>query len=1041
MGSLADYYIEIKPDLSRFGPALRRDLAAAGPAANAAGMATGKSYSTGIKATAAAAAGAFAAAGVVKGIADSVDKASQFEAGMNQVATQTGETGKGLQELTRLALDMGAKTQFSAQGASDAMLELARGGLTSAQIKGGALASTLTLASAGQLELGDAAGYVVQGLTTFGLKADQAGQVAAALAGGANASTASVSDLGIALSQVGPGAALMGLSIQDTTAALAAFTNNGMQGSDAGTSLKTMLSALQPSTDKAAGALEEMGIITKDGANQFFDATGKIKSMAEVSGILQKGLEGQTQAQKAATLRTIFGSDAYRAAAILAKEGAAGIAGYAKATNDQAAAQDMAAVATKGYKGAMENVQGALETIQIQIGTKFLPILTRALNFVAKEVLPVVSSAIEGAAPRITTGVNQIGAVVGRLWRSFRDGGGVQRVLGQVGDGVGQLSGAIPALVSTGRQLGNVLGFVADHADLIATALPFLVAGFVALKVAQAANTIIGRDSVIGFGLQLAATIALATSNFALAKSQKAVESSTAQATATTNVSTLSRVRQTVATVAGRVASLAAAAAMRTMAVAQRLLNLAMRANPIGIVITVLAALVAGLVVAYRNSETFRRIVDGAFKTVASAGRFMWERVLRPAFRTMVTVWLTTAGTIVRGAATMMGWVPGIGPKMRAAADKFDRFKTDALRALNKVPDVKAVKVTTPGSAAAIRQVDKLRAAMQRVKGAGVPLAVAVGVSNKVAANLDRFIPNNADGGPIHGPGTGRSDSILGLDRSTRTPTAWVSNNEYVVNARSTAKYRPLIEAINADRLADGGTALLRVNTEAAVAKAMKALNQVAQDQGSGGIGGAAGRGSGMGYQRQMAILRGHFPGLQLISGFRKNAITATGNRSYHGMGRAVDIPPRMDLFNWIRANYGRSTKELIFSPAGGRQVWNGKPHMYTGITRANHWDHVHWAMANGGLVRTYDQGGLLRPGTLGYNANGGNERVLTHQQNLLFERFVTAMESGRLSGGKRPVIIQGNVGWDPQDLARAIDRRERDAQTASGLALAMRGI
>lgn len=148
---------------------------------------------------------------------------------------------------------------------------------------------------------------------------------------------------------------------------------------------------------------------------------------------------------------------------------------------------------------------------------------------------------------------------------------------------------------------------------------------------------------------------------------------------------------------------------------------------------------------------------------------------------------------------------------------------------------------------------------------------------------------------------------------------------------------------------------------------------------------------AGIGWQAMMNALRVPFPGLALISGFRPGAITATGNRSYHALGRAVDIPPRMDVFDWIRANYMAKTRELIFSPAGFRQVWNGQPHLFSGITRAMHWDHIHWAMARGGIldpnsrvgqaamvgVRNFDRGGMLPPGaTLAVNTTGRPEPV-----------------------------------------------------------------
>lgn len=174
------------------------------------------------------------------------------------------------------------------------------------------------------------------------------------------------------------------------------------------------------------------------------------------------------------------------------------------------------------------------------------------------------------------------------------------------------------------------------------------------------------------------------------------------------------------------------------------------------------------------------------------------------------------------------------------------------------------------------------------------------------------------------------------------------------------------------------------------------------------GAGGAAGALSGAGgYRWQMDVLRRIFPGLALISGYRPGAITATGNRSYHASGRAVDVPPRMDVFNWIRANYGASSKELIYSPAGGRQMHNGQPHVYTGVTRANHWDHVHWA---------YDQGGPLYPGTtVAQNNTGRPELVLTQDQ-------LSALGGGGVTINGS-VTVQAN---DPDEFLRALQQKAR---------------
>jgi hypothetical protein len=172
----------------------------------------------------------------------------------------------------------------------------------------------------------------------------------------------------------------------------------------------------------------------------------------------------------------------------------------------------------------------------------------------------------------------------------------------------------------------------------------------------------------------------------------------------------------------------------------------------------------------------------------------------------------------------------------------------------------------------------------------------------------------------------------------------------------------------------------------------------------------------GGGWRRQMAALHSAFPGLPLISGFRPGAITATGRQSYHALGRAVDVPPRMDVFNWIRAHFGRTTKELIFTPAGGRQIHNGRPHVYTGVTAADHWSHIHWAM---------DQGGWLRPGWNPpiYNGTGRPEQILGPGQ-------AAAGGPGELAAAVAAALHGARVELDGQRVGELlVEPRFRDLQ------------
>lgn len=121
----------------------------------------------------------------------------------------------------------------------------------------------------------------------------------------------------------------------------------------------------------------------------------------------------------------------------------------------------------------------------------------------------------------------------------------------------------------------------------------------------------------------------------------------------------------------------------RAWAAVQWLLNAALRANPIGIVITILAALAIGLTAAYRKSETFRTIVNGAFRAIAAVGKWLWENALRPAFNGMKTALSAV------GKAGIWLWNNALQPAFRAIANGLAfvmRGWATMLRALGKVP-------------------------------------------------------------------------------------------------------------------------------------------------------------------------------------------------------------------------------------------------------------------------------------------------------------------------------------------------------------------
>lgn len=359
--------------------------------------------------------------------AASVVTANNFEDAMSQAAGALDKPITEMGELRKLAIQMGQDTIFSATEAGNAITELAKGGLTEAQIESGALKTAMDLAASSGMSLGDAANVVVQTMGAFGLEANQSAEAANALAGAAAASSTDVQPLTEALAQCSAGANNAGWSIQETTAVLGRFADAGINGSDAGTSLKTMLQRLSAPTDEAATMIENLGIQTRD-------SNGNLLGASEVAEELKNKLGGLDSATRDAALQTIFGSDAMRAAVILMNSGSEGLQKYEKAANDQEAAQRMANSQMGEGSRAIEELKGSLETAAIKIGDTLAPVIQKLAEFIT-DLVNKFTNLPEG----IQTAIVVFGMVIAVL-------GPLLIVTGKVAAGISAVTGAFSAL-------------------------------------------------------------------------------------------------------------------------------------------------------------------------------------------------------------------------------------------------------------------------------------------------------------------------------------------------------------------------------------------------------------------------------------------------------------------------------------------------------------------------------------------------------------------------------------------------------------------
>lgn len=290
-----------------------------------------------------------------------IKMAAEFDSAMSTVASTGSDAKANIGQLRDLALDMGAKTKYTSIEAAEGITALAKAGISTADIMGGALAGALALAATDNMSLDEAAESTAMTLTQFGLAGNQAGHVADVLAAGAGKAVGSVHDMSEALNNVGTVASQMGMSLEETTGTLALFAQNGIVGAEAGTQLKSMLLKLMNPSTEAKKTMDQLGI-------SVYDGQGKFIGMAGVADQLRTKMSGLSQEQRDQAMATIFGSRAVLGASILYKSGAEGVQSWTQAVNDQGYAEQVAAEKMDNLKGDIEKLKSAFSNLAITAG-------------------------------------------------------------------------------------------------------------------------------------------------------------------------------------------------------------------------------------------------------------------------------------------------------------------------------------------------------------------------------------------------------------------------------------------------------------------------------------------------------------------------------------------------------------------------------------------------------------------------------------------------------------------------------------------------
>lgn len=437
--------------------------------------------------------GATAGAGValggfaVKGIGQAIEMEKQMSAIAAIMGKTTEEVKPLSQEIIKLGLD--PTLMVDATQAADAIQQLAKNGLSMDQILQGAAKSTVLLANATGANFGDAASIATGAMKLFNIDAkDMEGAVSKIVSVTTN-SKFTIGDYAQALANGGGAATAAGVTFQDFNATITATSSLFAGGGDAATSFKTFLQRLQPTTKDATDTMIKLGLATKDGKSKFFDAKGEIKSMAEISGMLSKALAGMSDAQKSATLSTLFGADAMRTAVGLANTGKEG---FTKLQEQMAktSAVDQAATKMGNLAGVIEITKGAIDAISLTVGQAFLPMVTDMAKSISQFIsdhasdltdwFQQVAYAIEAFANMDTADINWENIVPGFLVP-------VMEIVGQGFDYLFEVIKAFqdgvvgfdfpwedilpPALANAAYFISDAIQFVGDHLEAFKGAL------------------------------------------------------------------------------------------------------------------------------------------------------------------------------------------------------------------------------------------------------------------------------------------------------------------------------------------------------------------------------------------------------------------------------------------------------------------------------------------------------------------------------------------------------------------------------------------
>ncbi len=405
----------------------------------------------------------------------SLDAGMSFDASMSNVSAISGAVGADFDALRDKAQEMGASTKFTATEAADAMSYMAMAGWKTGDMLDG-ISGIMNLAAASGEDLALTSDIVTDALTGFGLKASDSAHFADILAAASSNANTNVSLMGETFKYVAPVAGSMGISAEDAAESIGLIANAGIKGSQAGTSLRSIITRLATDAGASSKSLGALGILTEELGVQFYDTEGNVRDFSDIldeSRVKWQQLSDEDASTFAKKIAGQEGISAWLALMNSAPEDVDKLRESIDHCSDSAdgfngTAERMAATMQDNLQGSITIFQSALEGVQIAFSDMATPALKEFVD-IGTEGLSGVAEALKqgdfnGAMDAFGQVLSQGLAMITEKLPQFMDAG--MKLLEALGQGIMQ---NIPMLTQTATQIILML------AQFIITNLPQLL--------------------------------------------------------------------------------------------------------------------------------------------------------------------------------------------------------------------------------------------------------------------------------------------------------------------------------------------------------------------------------------------------------------------------------------------------------------------------------------------------------------------------------------------------------------------------------------